>query len=236
MSFYLAQFQGDGGIESSGLRKSCTNPLTSMDTLIERLQNRGLWDTDEDANSAETFSQELIALQSIYEPHNVDLVYGSQAGHPIVLQVKMPLPDNNNDMVKLQVELPNNYPNSDTAPKMKLVNRVINGHSVDEQIRSEIDGTFTPSDSVPWSRNTPILFQGIDCAYESIKNWLLIQSKATEVNTRNQASSSSTCTSSVPPPICDFSNLAHSDVIVERKSEFVGHAIRISSPDEVCTP
>lgn len=204
-----------------------------MDTLIERLQNRSLWDTDEEANSAEDFSQELIALQSIYEPENVDLVYGSLSGQPVILQVKMPLLDSSHDSIKLQVELPANYPNTDTAPKMQLVNRTINGRSVDQHIRSEIDRTFTSSGSVPWSRNVPVLFQGLDCAYETVQNWLLVQHEAAETNPNHQDSSSACA--SVSYPKLDFRNMALSDIIVERKSEFLGHAIRISSPDEVCT-
>ncbi|WFD27259.1 hypothetical protein MNAN1_002255 [Malassezia nana] len=130
-----------------------------MEALIERLQDRSHWATEDDANSAEDFSQELIALQSIYDPDNVDLVYGSQAGQPVVIQVKMPLREGIDDWIKLQVELSITYPNCDTAPKMQLSET------------SEHDDT----------------------------------------------------------------DLAHSDVLVERKSEFLGHAIRISSPDEIAT-
>ena len=206
-----------------------------MDTLIERLQNRSYWDTDENANSAEEFSQELIALQSIYEPENVDLVYGSQPGQHVVLQVTMPLPDGHNDSIKLQVELPENYPNSDDAPKMQLVNRSIIGHTIDEDIRSNIDQTFTSSGSVPWSRNTPVLFQGLDCAYESIQKWLSTRPETTD-NSTNQPDVMHTNTATSFSPKRDYNDLAHSDVIMERKSEFLGHAIRISSPEEVRSP
>ena len=116
---------------------------------------------------------------------------------------------------------------------MQLVNRTINGRSVDQHIRSEIDRTFTSSGSVPWSRNVPVLFQGLDCAYETVQNWLLVQHEAAETNPNHQDSSSACA--SVSYPKLDFRNMALSDIIVERKSEFLGHAIRISSPDEVCT-
>lgn len=204
-----------------------------MDALIERLQDQSHWATEDDANSAEEFSQELIALQSIYEPDNVDLVYGSQAGQPVVLQVKMPLRDGIDDWIKLQVELPITYPNCDTAPKMQLVNRTIVGRTIEEKVRSEIEQTFSSTGAVPWSPNIPVLFQGLDTAYESIQNWITTQFETNERDDTSQVLASET-TSAPRLPECDFSDLAQSEVLVERKSEFLGHAIRISSPDQVC--
>ena len=75
--------------------------------------------------------------------------------------------------------------------------------------------------------------KGLDCAYETVQNWLLVQHEAAETNPNHQDSSSACA--SVSYPKLDFRNMALSDIIVERKSEFLGHAIRISSPDEVCT-
>ena len=207
-----------------------------MDALIARLQDKHLFVDQEHAYNADDLAQELIALQSIYGENNIELKSTANVHEPITFQVQLECTDIAGDEhIKLQVQLPKGYPNCDEAPAMELVNRTVGPHHVDEPIRHDITSMFGPSGSMPWARGEPVLFQGIDAAYEKLRNWVDERAHSAPYKP-NPVSQAPSAAGAALPPVqrqVDLQSLVHSDPIAERKSEFLGHAARITHPDDV---
>lgn len=208
-----------------------------MEALIANLQNRQQFADDEQASIANDLAQELIVLQSIYGNENVELKSSASVHEPVTFQVQLMCADmKDNDIhIKLQVQLPEGYPICDEAPTMELVNRTVGIYQVDPSVRRDIAGMFGPTGATPWASGEPVLFQGIDTAYEKIRNWLEDKVRSAPPKSFQKLDTPS-AVSAAPKPVqrqVNFDSLVHSDIITERKSEFLGHAARITHPDDV---
>lgn len=205
-----------------------------MDVLISQLQDRSQWDPEEKADAAEELSNELIALQSIYGEDNVEVLSGNMLTDAISLIIRMPH-EELNDPIRFSLRLPTGYPNTDEKPQLNLINRYLGPLPIDSSIQKEVEATFNPDGLVPWVRGEPLLFQGLDSAFERIRSWSETKEESMSFSTDKDSSKQKEPQDTTLPPQrqVDMSKLVQSEVISERKSEFLGHAIRISHPDEV---
>ena len=73
--------------------------------------------------------------------------------------------------IKFQIQLPKGYPNCHEAPQIELVNRFLPPFHTDESVRHAVQDTFSPHGAAPWTQGEPVLFQGIDTAYELVLDW-----------------------------------------------------------------
>lgn len=205
-----------------------------MNALIEALQDTQRFPSEKQANNADELAHELIALQSIYGMEEVELKSGANVDEPTLFVVRLPWQKSGGDIhVKLQVRLPKGYPNCDEAPTLELVNRTLGSFQIDDAIRDKLSHTFSPEGSAPWVKGEPVLFQGIDSASESLQDWWDERSKSVSHEDDEAPRDAHQKPQTASSRQADLRSLVHSDTILERKSEFLGHAARISHPDEV---
>lgn len=208
--------------------------LAKMNALIEALQDTQRFPSEKQANNADELAHELIALQSIYGMEEVELKSGANVDEPTLFVVRLPWQKSGGDIhVKLQVRLPKGYPNCDEAPTLELVNRTLGSFQIDDAIRDKLSHTFSPEGSAPWVKGEPVLFQGIDSASESLQDWWDERSKSVSHEDDEAPRDAHQKPQTASSRQADLRSLVHSDTILERKSEFLGHAARISHPDEV---
>lgn len=205
-----------------------------MNALVARLQDRTSSASEEQAYYAEELAQELVALESIYGSDHLELKSGINLHEPITFQVRLPCEDLGQDVcIKLQIQLPMKYPNCHEAPHIEIVNRLLPPFHIDDTVRLAIQETFSPHGAAPWNLGEPVLFQGIDAAYETIRNWWETRIRIIPTKQSQQhAPSPDTITSPTQRQI-DLDSLVQGELISERKSEFLGHAARITHPDDV---
>lgn len=207
--------------------------LAKMNALIEALQDTQRFPSEKQANNADELAHELIALQSIYGMEEVELKSGANVDEPTLFVVRLPWQKSGDIHVKLQVRLPKGYPNCDEAPTLELVNRTLGSFQIDDAIRDQLSHTFSPEGSAPWVKGEPVLFQGIDSASESLQDWWDERSKSVSHEDDEAPRDAHQKPQTASSRQADLRSLVHSDTILERKSEFLGHAARISHPDEV---
>lgn len=218
------------------LRKLWSNFLTfAMNALVARLQDRTSFASDDQADYADELAQELVALQSIYGNEQVELKSGAKVREPITFQVQLPCEDmGHNVCIKFQIQLPIGYPNCHEPPQIELVNRFLQPFHTDESVRHAVQNTFSPHGAAPWTQGEPVLFQGIDTAYELVLNWWKTKRRTIppQQSPLLQAPKP-TATMSPSRRQINLDTLVQSDLISERKSEFLGHAAHITHPDDV---
>ena len=206
-----------------------------MNALVVRLQDRTSFASDDQADYAEELAQELVALQSIYGSEQVELKSGPKLGEPITFQVQLPCEDMGHDIcIKFQIQLPKGYPNCHEAPQIELVNRFLPPFHTDESVCHAVQDTFSPHGAAPWTQGEPVLFQGIDTAYELVLDWW--KTKRRTIPPQQSPlphAPKPTVTKSPPQRQINLDTLVRSDLISERKSEFLGHAAHITHPDDV---
>ena len=207
--------------------------LVKMNALIDALQDTERFPSEKQANNANELAHELIALQSIYGTEEVELKSGANVDEPTLFVVRLPCEKSGDFHVKLQVRLPKGYPNCDEAPALELVNRTLGSFQIDDAIRDKLSHTFSPEGSAPWVKGEPVLFQGIDSASESLQDWWDERSKSVSHEDDEAPRDAHQKPQTASSRQADLRSLVHSDTILERKSEFLGHAARISHPDEV---
>lgn len=206
-----------------------------MNALVARLQDRTSLVGEEQGGYAEALAQELIALESIYGSDHIELKSGINLHEPITFQAQLPCEDMGQDVcIKLQIQLPTGYPNCHEAPLIELVNRFLPPFHTDEAVRLAIQDTFSPHGAAPWIRGEPVLFQGIDAAYETVRSWWETRTRTIPPKQSQHQAPPPASTIYSPQRQIDLGSLVQSDLISERKSEFLGHAAHINHPDDVC--
>lgn len=203
----------------------------ALEIFIAQLQDGGEPET--------LLADELIALQSIYVDGEIQL--GADVGdmRTFIITTPVELWDASQS-VRIQVTLPKRYPMSDTAPSLRLLNRYIGDYGVPKHVSQDIANITSQQE---WHAGDLILFEAIDTAHERIKEWSYTHERPTE-SQENTAmpdperksvpvteSSPAELTTTVARDLID--GITRGDAIVERKSEFLGHAARISHPDQV---
>lgn len=198
-----------------------------MEALL--LQLRG--SSADVVGSGGTLADELEVLQSIYGAESIEPVSPWAPNSDIELAVTLPW-EASDQTVKMHLVIPCGYPAGTTAPTLTLVNRSLLGVTIDHNTRATVDGMFGASSVLPWTEGESVLFQGIDTAIEVLRTWSSGIDQKAPVPHESERSLSQIPS---PPPIrhIDTSTLVRSDSIMERKSEFLGHAVKLHHPDDV---
>lgn len=210
--------------------------LTAMNTLIAQLQRRG------DRNGDE-LAQELTALESIYG-NELQFVAGTTASATsadveLRLQLTTVLPDSDISL-RLLIILPNGYP--DIPPHLELVNRSLGTIGVDDAASQFVSCLYSTNSDVPWVKGEPVLFEGISAACDYLRSWYDEKSQFASTQSATACAADTPKVPSTSPNALpslteqhsvDLRSLVHSDPIIERKSEFIGHAARLRHPDDV---
>lgn len=221
----------------------------SVAALIARLADASLYTSEKDADMADRFSQELLAIQSIYGEDELELQESpddaSNQDTRLLLRVSLPMVDVE-VVVRILIQLPPGYPDADVAPKFKLLNKYIGRFGADASVQQFVDSVFQPESEceVEWVRGEAMLFEGIETLTEYIRNWYDTKSQdqaptkeapseATPTTIPKEKEPSYDTPASIRSVQIDPSAIVRSESIVERKSEFLGHAIRITHPDQV---
>lgn len=221
----------------------------SVAALIARLADANLYTSEKDADMADRFSQELLAIQSIYGEDELELQESpddaSNQDTRLLLRVSLPMSDAK-VVVRILIQLPPGYPDADVPPKFKLLNKYIGRFGADASVQQFVAAVFqTESENeVEWVRGEAMLFEGIETITEHIRSWYDTrsqdqapteegQSEATAATIPEEKESSRDTIASIRSVRIDPSAIVRSESIVERKSEFLGHAVRITHPDQV---
>ncbi|PWY97590.1 UPF0029-domain-containing protein [Testicularia cyperi] len=140
--------------------------------------------------------------------------------------------------IRLAATLPSFYPHSSRPPQLQLLSRYVGGFSVDSRLFGEIlrafyhqtdgegDGGVNAGDDEDAIGTSP----WVGGSMENGVHWrkgevILFEERTTNYDASNPS------TSEQPSK---FKGVLHqTPSIIERKSEFIGYAARISSPDEV---
>lgn len=216
----------------------------NISALIERLADSSRYASPSDADVADRLSQELVAIQSIYGEDELQLMQGTNEestvnGLKLLLRVLIPAKDDE-IAVRLQISLPPGYPMSESPPKFQLLNRYLGRIKVSESVQSYVGSVFQ-SDSpsgIIWQKNESMLFEGIESLSEYLRDWYEARQSEQKGNETESATFQSTGSDKDSHTFAktmqvDTTAIVRSEPILERKSEFLGHAIRIRHPDEV---
>lgn len=213
-----------------------------MEALIERLGNADSFSSSQEAEDAEKFSQELIALQSIYGEDHLKLAEGPPNDCDrlsLLLHIHLQIGDEEVGF-QLHIFLPHGYPATKKPPQLMLGDRYIGRLKVTNTLELFVNSIFQEGNAsgIVWQEYEPMLFEGIDAVTSHVKDWyeakVVEQSKnAGALGNKTEKSSNEETPGTNHQLQVDFSSLIRSEPIIDRKSEFLGHAIRINHPDEV---
>ncbi|PWO01059.1 UPF0029-domain-containing protein [Tilletiopsis washingtonensis] len=160
--------------------------------------------------------------------------------------------------IRLSATLPAHYPASASPPQLQLLSRYVGDESVDHTLFGQVLKAYlhsSPADGVAFTRGEVALFEGTEWVRERIAAWYAARVAERTANGRASApaparqelsqASTSIAQDAQPsqPGTTTFDDDASSrqplpkifsaPALTERKSVFVGHAARITSPDEV---
>ena len=217
---------------------------SGVGALVRRLADPANFASSEEADTADTLSQELIALQSIYGEDELQLLHESAsdaADEGLVLVLRVSLQSDTDDVtVRLQIFLPTGYPRTRVPPRLQLLNRYVGVLKVPEEVHQYVASVFQPdaANGVVWRENESMLFEGIESVFDYIRTWYEQQCQGRP--TREPAAPACAADEQDTSPELshsaaqvDAASIVRSEPIVERKSEFLGHAARIRHPDDV---
>lgn len=162
--------------------------------------------------------------------------------------------------IRLSATLPAHYPACASPPQLQLLSRYIGDESVDHTLVGQVLKAYlhsSPADGVPFTRGEVALFEGTEWARERIAAWYAARVAERTANGRANAQQSAQArqelaqastsiaqeaqpsqagTTTFDDDVSDrlpLPQIVSAPALTERKSVFVGHAARISSPDEV---
>lgn len=222
--------------------------VAKLAAFLAELGDRSRYRTEENADAAEQMGQELFAIQSIYSDEEMELLDEDDdtTANGTHLLVRVPIEaGTDNLMVRLRVDLEQGYPMSKNPPTLTLCNRYLGPYKTDDSVHAFVRNTFhDPSASVRWVRGESVLFEGIDAVVNFVRSWYASKCASTSAGpapgkalTEETTAPTAETTAPAPePPIpvaIDASLIVQSTHLVERKSEFLGHAVRLTHPDQV---
>ncbi|WFC99583.1 hypothetical protein MYAM1_002328 [Malassezia yamatoensis] len=208
--------------------------------FISTLEQESFDGQGEKADAAGMLAEELTAIRSIYGDDRLELLdpSGDTLKKDIAFVLSVPLTCHDQEMLlRIRIDLPENYPATQHKPTLQLLNRYIGNRKLDATAHDVIASIFSTESStgIVWEKNTAMLFEGIEYASEYLRGWYervcesddSAKSKPTDaqVNDAIPPNPQNSREKSIPF-VC-------SDKVVERKSEFLGHAAQIHHPDDV---
>ncbi|KAL1743115.1 hypothetical protein HDZ31DRAFT_83657 [Schizophyllum fasciatum] len=177
---------------------------------------------------------------------------GGKAGVTIRYQVALALLAPHEDVtVDLLVSLPSEYPEI-APPQLQLLSRYIGPFKADSDLFGRIIRTYISVAGVDFAPGTVCVFDGIQHVLEHLTQWYEEHlsaeragdlqrefEKEQHVEQVNDASAHSrherrvVQSSSPPPPLPDGIEIFEAEPILDRKSVFIGRAVRITHPSQV---
>ncbi|WFD44031.1 hypothetical protein MPSI1_002696 [Malassezia psittaci] len=212
----------------------------SVSGFISSLEQKSSVGQGEDAAAAGMLAEELTAIRSIYGDDKLELMDSSgdalKKGKAFVLNV--PLTCNEQEIsLRLRIDLPENYPTTLSNPTLQLLNRYVGNRKVDTTAHDVIASIFSKDTStgIVWEKNTAMLFEGIEYASDYLREWYEQGCKPDDSPETNPTDAQVDDARPKNPEVSSTKSIpvVCSDRVVERKSEFLGHAAQINHPDDV---
>lgn len=174
------------------------------------------------------------------------------------LELQLPLDVKEPPSLRLSLSIPSSYPASSSPPQLQLLDRFLGPYEVDTKLFSDVLRTFRTSKDEAWGEGDParaVLFEGCEAVKARVEEWLKEAEKrdAERKAQDGRAGAGEEVTQSqehdVAPievqlqrrraPESPYAQSARAkqwtttDAVVERKSTFVGHAVRLDHVEEV---